>query len=196
MRTRAGGVKVARPLFYQLEGSGSIPTSALQLHFDTCGILCAQELNAAWHSVLPKTNHGNLTRNRRCIAYTAEFDGLFYAVAIWTDPVAANRLRFGRDRLELRRMAISEQAPENTASRMISWMRKDVKRRWPELVGLVSYQDTDAHAGTIYKASGWTMVDTTKSLTHWSVNGRIRNKEQSTAAKVRWEWWYCSGGQK
>jgi hypothetical protein len=155
-----------------------------------CQMRRAQELNRAWHSVLPKTCLGNLTRNTRAIAYTAEFDGLFYAVAIWTDPVAANRLKDGVNRLELRRMAIANEAPANTASRMISWMRKDVKQRWPELVGLVSYQDTASHHGTIYKASGWSMVDTTKSLTQWSVNGRVRNDEQSKAPKVRWEWWY------
>lgn len=190
MDKRAGGVQVAHPLFFQVEGGGSIPTSALQLHFDTCSMRRAQELNCDWHSVLPKTNYGNLTRNRRYIAYTAEFDGLLYAVAIWTDPVAANRLKNGFNRLELRRMAISPDAPDNTASRMISWMRKDVKKRWPELVGLVSYQDTSAHQGTIYKASGWQMVDTRGSLTEWSVNGRVRNNEQSKAPKVRWEWWY------
>ena len=112
------------------------------------------ELNRTWHSVLPKTNLGNLTRNRRYVAYTAEFDGLDYAVAIWTSPVAANRLKDGDRRLELRRMAIAKNAPDNTASRMIAWMRRDVKRKWPELVGLVSYQDTSAHRGTIYAASG------------------------------------------
>jgi hypothetical protein len=89
-------------------------------------------------------------------------------------------------------MAISSIAPDNTASRMISWMRKDVKKRWKELVGLVSYQDTEAHQGVIYKASGWSAVDTTASITEWSVNGRVRNSEQSKAPKVRWEWWYES----
>jgi hypothetical protein len=92
-------------------------------------MLRAMELNRKWHSVLPKTNRGNLTRNKRYVAYTAEYDGLFYAVAIWTDPVAANRLKNGDRKLELRRMAISGDAPKNTASRMIGWMRREVKRR-------------------------------------------------------------------
>lgn len=124
------------------------------------------------------------------VAYTAEFTGILYAVAIWTDPVAANRLKDGFNRLELRRLAISPDALDNTASRMISWMRKDVKKRWPKLVGLVSYQDTSAHQGTIYKASSWKMVDTRGAPTKWSVNGRARNNEQSKSPKVRWEWWY------
>lgn len=148
----------------------------------------ARELNRHWHSVLPKTNLGNLKRNRRSVAYAAEYDGAYYAVAIWTDHVAANRLRLGGLKMELRRMAISSLAPKNTASRMLSWMRKDLQRRWPELVGLISYQDTVAHAGTIYAAAGWRRVDTTHSLTDWSVNGRIRNAEQSKSPKVRWEW--------
>jgi hypothetical protein len=187
---RAGSVEVARPLFFQVEGGGSIPTSALNLLFEECDMRRAMELNREWHSVLPKTNLGNLTRNRRYVAYTAEFDGIIYAVAIWTSPVAANRLKDGENRLELRRMAISGKAPKNTASRMIGWMRKDVKRKWTELIGLISYQDTEKHKGTIYAASGWTPIDTTKSLTKWNTNGRARNKEQSTAPKIRWEWWY------
>jgi hypothetical protein len=189
MPIRAGGVRVAYPLF-QEEGDGSKPISALSLTFHPCPMKRAQGLNRAWHSVLPKTNLGNLTRNRRYVAYTAESSGVFYAVAIWTDPVAANRLTHGDRLLELRRMAIANDAPANTASRMIGWMRREIKRRWPELVGLVSYQDTSAHAGTIYKASGWKCVDTSASLTKWSVNGRIRTEEQSTAPKVRWEWKY------
>ncbi len=183
---RADSARVAWPL-YQEEDGGSIPTSALQLRFYECEMRKAQSLNREWHSVLPKTVHGNLVRNRRYIAYSAEFDGIFYAVAIWTDPVAANRLTDGDKTIELRRMAICEDAPKNTASRMISWMVKDIKRRWPELVKCVSYQDTEAHSGTIYSASGWERVDTKESLTQWSVNGRIRNSEQSEAPKVRWE---------
>jgi len=49
-------------------------------------------------------------------------------------------------------MAISDQSPHNTASRMISVMRKDIERNLKHITLLVSYQDTDAHKGTIYKA--------------------------------------------
>lgn len=179
-------VVVARPIFFQSVGGGSIPTSTLYLRFSEISIQLARRLNFYWHSRLPKTDLGNLTRNRISIAFAAEYDCLFYAVAIWTDPVAGNRLADGKRKLELRRMAISQTAPKNTASRMLGWMVRDIKKRFPDLVGLVSYQDTEVHTGTIYKASGWRPVDT-GGLVLWSVNGRVRNEEQSVAKKIRWE---------
>lgn len=186
MKIRAGGVRVAYPLF-QAEGSGSIPTSALQLRFETVNMKVAQSLNRLWHSRLPKTILSNLVRNRRYVAYVAEFDGLFYATAIWTDPVAANRMVDGDLIIELRRMAIADDAPKNSASRMLGWMIRDIKRRYPECVKCVSYQDTAVHNGTIYKASGWTAIDTSDSQTTWSTTTRLRNAEQSSAIKQRWE---------
>lgn len=191
MSSRAGSVQVAHPLFFQVEGGGSIPTSALQLRFEKIGMKRAQELNRAWHSVLPKTVLGNLVRNRRYIAYVASFDGIHYAVAIWTDPVAAHTTKDGDRKLELRRMAIQENAPKNTASRMIGWMVKDVKRRWPELVGLLSFQCTENHSGTIYKASGWHSTGETQGV-NWAKHqaSRVRQNQVLNSKKVRWEYRY------
>jgi hypothetical protein len=89
--------------------------------------------------------------------------------------------------LELRRMAINETAPKNTASRMLFYMRKDIKKRFPEIARLISYQDTEAHLGTIYKASNWTLINTMSTEVDWAASGRQRNKPQSNAPKVRWE---------
>jgi len=185
--SRAGGVAVAHPLFFQVEGGGSIPTSALLLTFAPCGVKRAIELNRTWHSVLPKVVESNIVRNRRQVCYTAEYDGIDYAVAIWTDPVA--RMLNDVPRLELRRLAIAPEAPKNTASRMIRWMRNDVKKRWPELVQLVSYQDMAHHDGTIYRASGWKESIVSEGG-EWAVPSRYRVKVQSGAKKQRWEWNY------
>lgn len=62
----------------------------------------AQELNALWHSVLPITEYGNLVRNTRYVAYWADFEDRAYAVALWTSPVAANRLANGESLTPLR----------------------------------------------------------------------------------------------
>jgi hypothetical protein len=91
--------------------------------------------------------------------------------------------------LELRRMAIADDCPKNTASRMLSWMRKDVQTRFPEIIRLISYQDTEVHYGTIYKASGWKCVNADKpTQVDWNTTKRVRNKAQSDAPKVRWEY--------
>jgi hypothetical protein len=126
--TCAESIRVMHPLF-QGEQGGSIPTSALQLHF------CDIDL-----------------------------------------------------RLELRRFAIAPDAPRNTGSRMLSWMTREIKKRRPEIGGVLSYQDCDVHQGTIYKAAGWIM--TAKSFDHRDRglrSGRKRNRSQTTATKQRWE---------
>jgi hypothetical protein len=51
---------------------------------------------------------------------------------------------------------------------------------------LISYQDTEAHLGTIYKASNWSAVNVSASNKTWG--NRQRNIEQSTASKVRWQY--------
>ena len=113
---RVDGVEVAYPLF-QAEGGGSIPTSTLQLQIEELGIRRARELNAAWHSLLPRTDLGNLLCGNTTVAYVAEFDGCYYAVAIWTQPII--RAMCDGSTIELRRLAIHEKAPKNTASRML-----------------------------------------------------------------------------
>jgi hypothetical protein len=63
-------------------------------------------------------------------------------------------------------------------------MVKDIKRRFQEVTKLISYQDTEVHLGTIYKASGWVNASTSRGG-DW--NNRQRNVAQTTAPKVRWE---------
>ena len=95
-------------------------------------------------------------------------------------------MKEGADALELRRLAISQDAPRNTASRMLSVMRKAIKKKMPHIKLLISYQDTDVHQGTIYKASGWSAASVSKAGMHWG-DTRKRSKAQSTASKIRWE---------
>ena len=128
-----------------------------------------------------------MVRNKDYACYVAEYDDIAYAVAIWSSPIAANRLTEGKTALELRRMAISDNAPPNTASRMLGIMRRMIAKEMPHLTLLVSYQDTEVHAGTIYKASGWKAVAQNKG-TSWTNETRTRNEEQSLADKVRWEY--------
>jgi hypothetical protein len=110
-------------------------------------------LNAAWHSRLPKVGASQF----RAI-YGAEYEGVFWAVAAWSNPVA--RLLPQQKWLELRRLAIGPGSPKNTATRMIAWMTRDIKTRFPEVERLISYQDCTVHTGTIYKAAGWKQAET------------------------------------
>lgn len=145
----------------------------------------ACKLNAEWHSRFPIIDWSNVVRGKHYVCYTAEKNGLPYAVAIWSSPVAKT-LNNGKT-LELRRLAIAPEAPKNTASRIIALMIKQIKNNHPEIETLISYQDTDAHLGTIYKASNWIAVNVSKAGMTWT-NRENRKPDQSTAAKIRWEY--------
>jgi len=117
--------------------------------------------------------------------YVAEFDGHWYAAAIWTGPVNRELGQMGDRILELRRFAIVDVAPRNTASRMLAYMVRDLRRSWPTLERFVSYQATAHHDGTIYKAAGWQPVGYTR-FARWS-DTRQRGRAQTVSDKVRWE---------
>jgi hypothetical protein len=178
-------IRVMHPLFQEGQG-GSIPTSPLDLHFYACDVDTAITLNRLWHSRLPRVVRSNITRNPLVACYAAEWGGVWFASAIWTNPTA--RFLPYHDWLELRRFAIAADAPKNTASRMIAWMVREIRRRFPKVVNLISYQDCDVHTGCIYRAAGWT--PTAKSFDHRDRglrSGRARNRSQTTATKQRWE---------
>jgi hypothetical protein len=178
---REDSVRVASPLF-QAVGGGSIPTSSLQFRFEEVGRKRAEELNHLWHSVLPVFETFG---SRHEVHYVADFRGVFYAVAMWTDPIAANRLTDGDRLLELRRMAIAPDAPKNTASRMLGVMRRLIHRKYPDLIRLISYQSCDHHQGTIYKASGW-RVAARSTYKQWHPDEE-RAMPQTVSEKLRWE---------
>jgi len=183
------GVTVACPLF-QMDGGGSTPTSPLQFEIVEVDIRRAQKLNQEWHSRLPIYQTGSCLNATICFA--AIFENQFFAVAIWSNPVA--RLLPQKEWLELRRMAIAPTAPKNTASRMISIMTRIIKRRLPGVSMLISYQDTEVHMGTIYRASGWVIGKEHPGGTWFRPNshnksGTPRNRpdlNKATAPKIRW----------
>lgn len=189
MDTRGDCIRVVHPLF-QEEGSGSIPTSPLQLEFGQAPLNVALRLNEEWHSRLPRLPLSTV-QIKHGRAYAAIFAGRYFAVAVWSTPVA--RMLDDGTRFELRRMAIADDAPKNTASRMLGWMIRELKRegRWTQAI---SYQDTAVHSGTIYKASGWTSANTSATGVGWQTgikNGWKRwgasAAEQAPSPKVRWE---------
>lgn len=172
-------VRVAHPLF-QMEGGGSTPTSPLQLEFGKIHVSLARKLNATWHSRLP-----DITNWQQCShCYAAIFDGIYFASAMWGAPIA--REFNGRNYLELRRFAISPESPKNTATRMISWMIRQIRK--DGFVKAISYQDSSVHCGTIYKASGWEAVGFRKGGKNaWTSNARERALAQADGDKIRWE---------
>ncbi len=179
----ADDATVAYPLF-QAEYGGSTPTSALQLRFARTNEAVFVRLNEKWHSRLPKIGNSHFR-----VCFSAESGNEFYAVAAWSNPVA--RLLPQRTWLELRRFAISPEAPRFTASRMLGWMRREIKRTFPDVERLISYQDLEAHSGTIYKAAGWKQAENFKPRARgwigWGTRPRKGRTNQAVAPRMRWE---------
>lgn len=186
--TRGGSIeRTMHPLFQEGQ-DGSIPIpplSAKTMRVEVISFDEAARLNRLWHSRLPRMTDRLVT-----VSYAAcGPNGIAYAIAIWSHPVA--RLLPQDTWLELRRLAVAPDAPRNTASWMISVMSRLIRRSWPHLTTLVSYQDTEVHTGAIYRAAGW--IPTVKTdgqkgkHAQWSNKNRLRNAAQSTAVKQRWE---------
>lgn len=182
---RVEGVRVAYPLF-QTEGYGSSPISTLQLsqlRYEPVDKMFAIHLNHAWHSRMPRIANIGIQ-----FAFHGFYRGVTYCVALWSSPIA--RLLPPRW-IELRRMACSPEMPKNGASHFLGWMARYFKNRHSERERLISYQDTEAHHGTIYKAAGWVAAITPASANTW--NGNLRHRpnmngiETIVSRKIRWE---------
>ena len=176
------------PLF--AEHTDDTPASAKQLQVVEIGMRLARDLNTQWHSMLPRTDLGNLLCGSTSVAYGAEFGGKWYAVAIWSQPII--RAMCDGETIELRRLAIDNDAPRNTASRMLALMRKMVKAKFPNMRKAISYLAVDVHKGTIYKASGWRPVgkiSAARPQRFSGVNSKTRATAplQTTSRKQRWE---------
>lgn len=177
--------RVVCPLFQEEEG-GSTPASTLQvsdLVFERCPRRFAVALNRTWHSRLP-----NILDDTISYAFHARYGDVTYIVAIWSNPVSR---MLPSHWLELRRMACSTETPKNAASAFLAWMVRYFRSRFPKHERLISYQDTEVHQGTIYRAAGWTDGHRTRQGDTWQTGnrGRVNQNGSNTIAsvKVRWE---------
>lgn len=180
-------VRVAYPLF-RVEGDGSIPISPLQLEIIEISTKLSKSLNSLWHSRLPHYETGYLDSTRIC--YGALFKNRWYACAIWGMPISPS-LPYDTW-LELRRMAIADDSPKYTASRMIKIMTLLIRKKFPQIKMLISYQDLDVHSGTIYKASGWVIGNYHKGAPRIRSQSRYGVKldnlnKTSYSPKLRWQ---------
>ena len=185
--SRVTGAVVAHPLF-RAEDGGSIPTVTL-LNIVEIDMRTACDLNKRWHSMLPRTDLGNMLCGNMSAAYAAEFEGRYFAVAIYSQPIIRAIAKCGTT-IELRRLAICGDAPSNTASRILAVCRRLVKRKYPFLTKAVSYLAVDVHKGTIYKAAGWRPVGAisdARPQRKRGDKGRATGPLQTTSRKQRWE---------
>ncbi len=178
---------VVRPLMPLFGSPEVVATSARQISVERIDLATAVDANFQWHSQLPKVDgllFGDLT-----FALGGVFAGGLYGVALWTRPVGANRMsRDTSHLLELRRLAIPDYAPRFTATRLLGRMARWIRREHPQICNLLSYQMTDVHSGTIYKAGNWTVGNQQSSYQSWTTPTRRRALSQNDSPKIRWEY--------
>lgn len=174
------------PLWQQDDSTAS---SVRDLICEPCEIETARRLNQAWHSRLPDTQTGPWQ-----YAFAAHKNGWVYAVALWHNPSAR---MLPSHWLELRRLAVADDAPHCCASWMLARMRQWFRHNAANRERLISYQDKDVHTGTIYRAAGWTAAyessprvrDRSKPRvgTRRSYRSNLNGSPADAAGKVRWE---------
>jgi hypothetical protein len=153
------------------------------------GMRTAADLNKKWHSMLPRTDLGNLLCGNTSVAYAAEYQGRYLAVAIFSQPII-HAIAKGGKTIELRRLAICVDSPKNTASRMLAICRRLVKKKYPQMEKMVSYLAVDVHKGTIYRAAGWTpcgAIVAARPQRKRGDKGRATGPLQTHSRKQRWE---------
>ena len=179
-------VRVLYPLFENEISTDMIKVN--DLDFEICPKLHSVDFVRAYHSRLPKCQSGPWM-----YSFRSHYKGTTVAVALWNNPSART---LPSDWLELRRLACSPDAPKNTCSRFISWMVKYFKKNRPDIKKIISYQDTESHAGIIYKASNW-YIDyiCTKRIrdrskprknTNRAYRSNLNSDGVDAAQKIRW----------
>jgi hypothetical protein len=173
-------IMIQHPLFW--DNKFEIPDNPKKIQISSINPQFASSLNKLWHSRLPVIHWSNIVRNRYYECYGGSYMGIWIISAIWSSPV--NQHFDIESTLELRRLAISNLCPKNTATNFISRMIKDINKKFPLVKKLISYQDKDAHLGTIYKASNW-FIDSETKFNSWS-KSRKRSLDQTISDKIRW----------
>ena len=160
---------------------------ASQLHVDRCSPAIARQFIKDHHSRLPVTQRGPWMHAYKAVDPNTD---RIFATALWNNPSARTLPNYW---IELRRMAVSADAPHCTASAFLAKMVKDL--RLDGKTHFISYQDCDVHTGTIYKAAGWQIEHSSQPRTrergYSAARGRnyrtsINGQSADSAAKNRW----------
>ena len=169
---------------FQFSDGGSSPTSTLQLRLSLIHPQLALNLYKKWHylkdqSFISSINFG--------VMFEHQYHG-----AISYGPPNATELGTYWDRQtqagwwEIKRLALSPECIRNSESRIIAMSIKLLRKM--ELVrGIVTYADIEqGHAGTIYKASGFTLLGMTAVKKDFVVNGQIQQRGKTRGIDGLW----------
>ena len=157
---------VAEQLSFQIEGGGSIPTSALQLFF--------RPIN--WETAIKVVIANHYLHRSAPVswAFGAYFEDVLLGVCTIGKPASRTLIEgvCGKEHadkvFELNRLWMDDKAPKNSESRFIGW----VLRQLPLSTILVSYADTAFnHKGIVYQATNWIYTGQSIPFTDYTKDG-------------------------
>jgi len=92
--------------------------------------------------------------------------------------------------MELSRLALSDELPKNSESRVIAISLKLLKKAEPKLLGVITYADTAyGHTGIIYRASNFRYLGLTSPKTDLFVDGKPVGKVRGVKySEMNGEW--------
>ena len=183
MKLCADSSMVERQLF-QDEDSGSIPTSALHLHFREIGSATAAKAYSQWHylgdqNFLSQINFGAYWQGKMEGAITFGSPNATDLAGYW------DRNTQG-EWWEIKRLVMSPLCPKNSESRFIAITIK-MLRKMAIVKGIVTYADDgQGHQGAIYKASGFKSLGMTAAKKDFWVNGKVQQRGKTKGMNGEW----------
>jgi hypothetical protein len=150
----------------QLEGGGSIPTSALRKRewwIEPISLVTARHLVRRWHYAKGGSNTATYLHGlfRRGDFMDADCRGFAWWIPPTRTAAEATYPDNWRGVLSLTRLAIEPGVPTNACSYLLAHSRRKIDRTaWP---CLVTYADTaEGHTGAIYLADNWEYMGLTQ----------------------------------
>ena len=158
-------------LAFQLGEGGSIPTSPLQLILRLIDKPTASIAYSRWHYFGDK---GYLATHSFGIYFDVRLLGaISYGIPNAGRIKGLYDYKTQGDYMELTRLALSDDLPPNSESRVIAVSLRLLKRANPHLRGIITYADTAyKHTGIIYRASNFQYWGLTAPKTDLFVDGK------------------------
>lgn len=135
-----------------------------------------QRLIDQWHSTLPAP-----------VGWRVAFilsDGFhILGASTWGRPVA--RLEDQETTLEHTRMALSPDAPRNSATWFIAQNRKWIREHMPSITRLIAYVNGTVHTGVTYRGDNWRTIKREHNTSSWTNRpGRLGDE---TEIRIKFE---------
>ena len=183
-----GSVTATRPLFQGGEGSSTL-TSPHQLFIQPVTKNEAASCYRAFHYL---GDTGFMSTHDFGVYFNSELVGcISYGIPNAREIKGIYSEKEMPQWFEIKRLALSDDCPKNSESRVIAITLRLIRKSCPHILGVITYADTEAgHTGIIYRAAGFEYRGLTAPKTDLFIDGvKVGKKGQYfRSEKEREEW--------